>query len=135
MSGGWGEAQGGRGKGQYQYQCQCQFNLHFTCSLRAVILLPKNFKAKMLVEKSCAKYFRSKKAQVKFWWNWHLREGETKKCHVKFEWLQYNVKKDQNTTKVESYSFDHVENAEHLKNVFYPKKNCTPSTAIVLKII
>jgi hypothetical protein len=46
---------------------------------------------------------------------------------------QYNEEKDQNT-KVEFPSFDHVENAENLKKVFYPEKT-VPSMAIVLIII
>ncbi len=32
----------------------------------------KNYKAKLWLEKSCAKHFSIKKASIKCWWNWHL---------------------------------------------------------------
>jgi len=49
-----------------------QFHQHFTSSFCADIVLTKNYKAKLYLEKSCAKHFHIKKAPVKCSWNWHL---------------------------------------------------------------
>jgi len=45
----------------------CQFHQHFMSSLCAKILLPKNYKPKLLAHKSCAKNFGTKKLLVKYW--------------------------------------------------------------------
>jgi len=36
----------------------------------ANILLPKSHKAKLWLEKICAKHFRTKNKRIKCWWNW-----------------------------------------------------------------
>ena len=36
------------------------------------IFAPNFFKAKLWLEKSCAKHFRTKNVHVKCWWIWHL---------------------------------------------------------------
>jgi len=51
-----------------------QFHQHFMSSFCTDILLPKNFEAKMWVEKSFKKQFCTKKAYVKCWWNWHMTD-------------------------------------------------------------
>jgi len=38
-----------------------QFHQHFTCAFFANIFVPKNYKAKMYLEKNCAKHFHEKK--------------------------------------------------------------------------
>ena len=45
-----------------------QFHQHFTGILFAIFQVPKNYKHKLQVQKSCAKLFRSK-LPVKCWWN------------------------------------------------------------------
>jgi len=49
-----------------------QFHQHFMSSFSANILLPKKFKAKLSLEKSCAKHFCTKKGSIKCWQNWYL---------------------------------------------------------------
>ncbi len=44
-----------------------QFHQHFMSSFCANILSPKNYKAKLLVEKSCAKHFCTKRLHIKCW--------------------------------------------------------------------
>jgi hypothetical protein len=43
----------------------CQFHQHFMSRFCIDILLPKNKKAKLVLKKSWAKHFRTKKAHVK----------------------------------------------------------------------
>ncbi len=49
-----------------------QFHKYFMSSFCANILSPKNYKAKLQVEKNCAKHNCTKKLGVKCWWNWDL---------------------------------------------------------------
>ncbi len=49
-----------------------QFYQHFTSNFCVDILLPKNYKSQTLLEKSFSKQFHTKRAIVKYWWNWHL---------------------------------------------------------------
>ncbi len=59
--------------------------LYFNCTLWSIsptfyecicanILAPKKFQPKMQVQKSLAQNFRTKKARIKRWWNWHQNE-------------------------------------------------------------
>jgi len=43
-----------------------EFHQHFTSSFCADILVPKNYKEKLYLEKSLKKHFRAKKFQVKY---------------------------------------------------------------------
>jgi len=52
-----------------------QFHQNFMSTFCANILAPKNYKAKLKLEKSFAKHFWTKKAWVKSWWNWHLEDS------------------------------------------------------------
>ena len=50
-----------------------QFHQCSTSSFNANSLLPKEYKVKLYVQKSCSKHFCTKKPVVKCWWNWpHL---------------------------------------------------------------
>jgi len=49
---------------------RCRFHQHFTWDFCTNIFAPKNFKPKMLPEKSCAKHLYVKNYRVKCWWNW-----------------------------------------------------------------
>ncbi len=48
------------------------FHQHFKSSFCPDILLPKNYNAKLELEKIRAKHFCTKRACVKCWWNLHL---------------------------------------------------------------
>jgi len=45
-----------------------QFHQHFTSSFCIDILLPKSQRAELLLEKSCAKHYCTKRLRVKCWW-------------------------------------------------------------------
>ena len=56
-----------------------KYHQHFMSNFFANFLLPKHYKCKMLVQKSCVKHLCSKKLLVKCWQNWPLEEvGVTK---------------------------------------------------------
>jgi len=63
----------------YSLYVKCWWNLHqglisftfYEQLLGQYSCAKKIFKAKLLLEKSCAKPFCMKKAYVKCWWNWH----------------------------------------------------------------
>jgi len=57
-----------------------QFHQHFTLAFFAEILLPKNYGAKFVTEKSCAKHFHTKNERK------NLMKSTPEKCHVLFEW-------------------------------------------------
>jgi len=48
----------------------CKFHQHFRHNFCANIFAPKNYKAKTLLEKSCARHFCTEKLHIKCWWNW-----------------------------------------------------------------
>ncbi len=49
----------------------CQFHQCFMSNFCTNILAPKTYKAKLYIEKSYAKHFRTKKSCIKCWWKWH----------------------------------------------------------------
>ena len=64
-----------------------QFHQHFTSSFCANILTPKNYRAKLLLEKSFEKHFCMKKPWLKCRWNWHLhliRSHQKSHFHISY---------------------------------------------------
>ncbi len=51
--------------------CRRQFHQHFTRKFFSDIFVPKIFRAKTKLEKSCSKHFRTKNYGIKCWWNCH----------------------------------------------------------------
>ncbi len=62
-----------------------QFHQHFASSFCTNILLPKNYKAKLIREK-LRKKLSCKNSRVKSWWNWHMMffyENTVHNCNLK----------------------------------------------------